>query len=241
VSCDEIRQQLPDHVLGTLPETELAAIRRHLRGCAGCRTEASDLDEGVALFASAAHVAEPPPVLRPQVMAVLAEEWSETEGEVRAHARPRLRLRWPAVATAAAVVAGILWAVAAQITAGSYRGDALAYRHVLETLGGTEIRVAALEPAPGSPVRGSAVVYDSMIEQSWVGVLVRAPGYTGEITVTISAPSGQSMELFPMEMERGRGDTWLATESDLTGFDTIRLTTADGRLLASCKVRAGDL
>lgn len=241
MSCDEVRQQLPDHVLGTLPKTELAAIRRHLRGCAGCRSEASDLDEGVALFASAAHVAEPPPELRPQVMAVLAEEWSETEGEVRARARPRLRLRWPAVAASAAVVAGILvWAVSAQITAGSYRGDALSYRHVLDTLGGTEVRVATLEPATGSPVRGSALVYDSMIEQSWVGVLVRAPGYTGEITATISSPSGQSIELFPMEIEGGRGDTWLATESDLTGFDTIRLTAADGRLLASCKVRSAD-
>lgn len=240
MSCDEVRQQLPDYVLGTLPEIELAAIRRHLRGCAGCRSEASDLDEGVALFASAAHVAEPPPELQAQVMSVLAEEWSETQGEVRA--RPRLALRWPAVATAAAVVAGILvWAVVAQIMAGSYREDALSYRHVLSTLGGSEIRVATLEPTTGSPVRGSALVYDSMIEQSWVGVLVRAPGYTGEITVTISAPSGQSMDLFPMEIEGGRGDTWLATESDLTGFDTIRLTAADGRLLASCKVRSGDL
>jgi hypothetical protein len=239
VSCDEVRQQLPDYVLGTLPETELAAIRRHLRGCAGCRSEASDLDEGVALFASAAHVAEPPPELQAQVMSVLAEEWSETQGEVRA--RPRPKFRWPAIATAAAVVAGILvWAVVAQIMAGSYRDDALAYRQVLNTLGGSEIRVATLVPTPGSPVRGSAVVYDSMIEQSWVGVLVRAPGYTGEITVTISAPSGRSMELFPMEVEEGRGDTWLATDSNLTGFDTIRLTSPDGRLLASCKVPPGD-
>jgi hypothetical protein len=239
VSCDEVRQQLPDYVLGTLPETELAAIRRHLRGCAGCRSEASDLDEGVALFASAAHVAEPPPELQAQVMSVLAEEWSETQGEVRA--RPRPRFRWPAIATAAAVMAGILvWAVVAQIMAGSYRDDALAYRQVLNTLGGSEIRVATLVPTPGSPVRGSAVVYDSMIEQSWVGVLVRAPGYTGEITVTISAPSGRSMELFPMEVEEGRGDTWLATDSNLTGFDTIRLTSPDGRLLASCKVPPGD-
>lgn len=241
VSCDEVRQQLPDHVLGTLPETELAAIRRHLRGCAGCRSEASDLDEGVALFASAAHVADPPPELQAQVMSVLAEEWSETDGEVRVRARRRRRPRWAAVATAAAAVAGVLvWAVVAQVMAASYRQDALAYRHVLDTLGGTEIRVAALEPEPGSPIRGSALVYDSMIEQSWVGVLVRAPGYAGEIEVRIYDPSGRWMELFPMEVEDGRGDTWLATDSDLTGFDTIRLTTPDGRLLASCKVLSGD-
>jgi hypothetical protein len=237
VSCDQVRQQLPDHVLGTLPETELAAVRRHLRGCAGCRAEATELDQGVALFASAAHVAAPPAELETRVMSVIAEEWSEGHSQTRV--RTGLRLRWPALAAAIMVVAGILTlAVAGQVTARSYRGDALAYRQFLNVLGGSEIRVAALEPEPGSPIRGSAMVYDSMVEQSWVGVLVRAPGYVGEIEVTLSSRSGQSIELFPMEVEDGRGDTWLASESDLTSFDTIRLTTPGGRLLASCRLRS---
>jgi hypothetical protein len=237
VSCDQVRQQLPDHVLGTLPEAELAAVRRHIRGCAGCRAEANELDQGVALFASAAHVVEPPPELETRVMSVIAEEWSEGQPEPRV--RGGLRLRGPAIAAAVLMLAGILaWAVAGQISARSYREDALAYRHVLDTLGGTEIRVATLEPEPGSPIRGSALVYDSTIEQSWVGVLVRAPGYTGEIVVTLASPSGRSIELFPMEVEDGLGDTWLATDSDLTAFDTLRLMTSDGRLLATCSLPA---
>jgi hypothetical protein len=81
-------------------------------------------------------------------------------------------------------------------------------------------------------------VYDSTIEQSWVGVLVRAPGYTGEIVVTLASPSGRSIELFPMEVEDGLGDTWLATDSDLTAFDALRLMTPDGRLLATCSLPA---
>ena len=77
MSCDAVRQQLPDYVLGTLSETETAAIRRHLRGCASCREDATELDQGVALFAGAAHVAEPPPDLKERVLAVLEEEWAE--------------------------------------------------------------------------------------------------------------------------------------------------------------------
>jgi hypothetical protein len=170
-------------------------------------------------------------------MSVMAEEWSEDHSQ--SSVRTGLRLRWVALAAAIMVVAGILvWAVAGQVTARSYRGDALAYRHFLNVLGGTEVRVGALQPEPGSPIQGSALVYDSMIEQSWAGVLVRAPGYTGEIEVTLSTRSGQSIELFPMEVEDGRGDTWLATESDLTSFDTIRLTTPQGQLLASCRLRS---
>ena len=55
MSCEEIQAQLPDYTLGTLSETEAAAVRRHLRACTGCRLEARTLDEGVAMFAGAAH------------------------------------------------------------------------------------------------------------------------------------------------------------------------------------------
>src|SRR2546427_6776369 len=77
MSCEEVREQLPDYSLGTLSDIEAAALRRHLRGCAGCRAEATKLDEGVALFASAAHAMEPPPELKSKVLGVLEEEWRE--------------------------------------------------------------------------------------------------------------------------------------------------------------------
>jgi len=34
MSCEEVREQLPDYSLGTLSDVESAALRRHLRGCA---------------------------------------------------------------------------------------------------------------------------------------------------------------------------------------------------------------
>ena len=64
MSCEEVRAQLPDYTLGTLSETEVAGVRRHLRACTGCRSEARILDEGVAMFAGAAHAMDPPPDLK---------------------------------------------------------------------------------------------------------------------------------------------------------------------------------
>ena len=64
MSCEEVRAQLPDYTLGTLSETEAAAVRRHLRACSGCRLEARTLDEGVTMFAGAAHAMDPPPDLK---------------------------------------------------------------------------------------------------------------------------------------------------------------------------------
>ena len=43
MKCEDLRQQLPDYTLGTISETETAAVRRHLRGCAACRAEADKL------------------------------------------------------------------------------------------------------------------------------------------------------------------------------------------------------
>src|SRR5207244_12900321 len=106
VKCEEVRQFLPDHVLGTLSETESAAVRRHLRACSSCRAESTELDGGVALFARAAHAAEPPPELRDRVMSVLEEEWAEVPARPPM-ARRRFVLGWQAVAAVLILVAGL--------------------------------------------------------------------------------------------------------------------------------------
>ena len=88
-TCEETRERLPEHVLGTLDETTDLAVRRHLRGCAGCRTEMGALGDGLALFAQAAHDAPPPPELQDRVLSQLADEWRDTT-EAEAHpADPR--------------------------------------------------------------------------------------------------------------------------------------------------------
>ncbi|MGH2572956.1 MAG: zf-HC2 domain-containing protein [Actinomycetota bacterium] len=237
--CEAVRHQVPDYVLATLPDTEMAEVRRHIRGCAACRKEARHLDEGVAMFADASHSADPPADLSGRVMSVLEEEWRE---EAPSRYRPRrLLARLPAVAAVVALLVGALtWGVVGQANTNRFREDALAYQEFLEVLGGTDVRVARLVAAPGSPVEASAVVYDSTREMSWVYIQVHAPGYRDDIHATISSHSAGSIELREVELLNGAGDTWLVTPRDISTFQTIRLTSPDGELLASGTVRPHD-
>jgi putative zinc finger protein len=241
VKCEESQQFLPDYALGTLSETESAAVRRHLRGCSACRAEAADLDEGVALFAGAAHAAEPPTELKDRVMAVLEEEW------VDAPARPlkvrgRFSVGWQAVAALLVVLAGLAaWAGVAQSKANRFRQDANNYRAFLGALGGKDVRVGRLEASPGLALEGSAVMYDSDRGQSWVLVLVRAPGLSGSASVTLQG-SGRTIELpFPLKFDPdGEGAAWLVTAADISHFDQVVLTDAREQVIARAHVRTGD-
>jgi hypothetical protein len=240
MSCEEVRAQLPDYALGTLPDMEAAAVRRHLRGCAGCRAEAATLDEGVALFASSAHQTEPPPELRDRVMAVLAEEWSETPEPRRR--LPRMMSRWPAMAAAVILIAAATFSAVSQVNARGYREDALHYRELLHALGGKDVRVTRLQPAQSVTLEGSAIVYDAeQGEQSWVLVLARAPGFPEEVTVSLETPGGRSISIpFHLKFDQDE-DAWtgFTTSSDLSSFHRVVLTTPGGRVVASGLIQEG--
>jgi putative zinc finger protein len=237
VSCDEIRGRLPDHVLGTLPEAEQAAVRRHVRGCAVCRAEAEQMDHGLALFGSVAHEVDPPPELEERVLNVLTEEWREpAEAPVRAKGFRRFSSRFLIpMAAAFVLLAGALgWAGVAQSRANTFREDSATYQRFLHALGGKDVRVATLKPAPGSSMTGSAILYDSDIGQSWVLVLVRSPGATGAVDVTLSGPNHPPVSLFPMKLDPdGDGAAWLVTSSNISGLRAVRLTDSSGTLVAS--------
>ena len=90
MTCDQIRELLPEHLLGSLEGSEDLEVRRHLRGCVACRDERMKLEEGVSALSRAVHDQEPPPELRDRVLGTLSEEWEESG---RAPATP-LPLRW---------------------------------------------------------------------------------------------------------------------------------------------------
>ena len=240
MSCEEVRAQLPDYTLGTLSETEAAAVRRHLRACSGCRLEARTLDEGVAMFAGAAHAMDPPPDLKARVMGVLAEEWVEApRPKVR---RTRSLLRWTALAAAIVALAGSLtWGAiehrnADRVRADSVRSisDAASYRLFLHALGGRDVRVVTFAPRSDVVVDGSAVLYDSDKGQSWVLVMARVPGYIGQLTVSLSSTNGHTISLQPLHVDgAGDGSTWLVTSTDISTFRTVTLRLPNGPVIAS--------
>src|SRR5205814_2152933 len=83
-------------------------------------------DQGVALFASAAHLADPPEALKERVLGVLADEWNEA-----AQPPPRrvpVARWWLAVAAAFVLLAGTLaFAGVAQSNASKWHDDAASY------------------------------------------------------------------------------------------------------------------
>ena len=238
MTCDEVRELLPEHLLGTLDGPEDLEVRRHLRGCAGCRTEMTALSEGVEWFARAAHDRTPPPELHDRVMTTLEREWRDTDAE-----HPDAPARWIGRAAAVVAVAVTLgWGLSQMHRANVSAEDAESYRTVLATLGGKEFRVGTLDAHVAHPFEGSVILYDSHEGQSWGIVLVRAPGVSGTATVTLSSTDGSgagrtTIDAGTLEFQPdGDAATWLVTSSDLTPFDRVTIRAEDGTVLATADI-----
>jgi Putative zinc-finger len=236
VTCDEARDLLAEHLLGTLDDVTDARVRGHLRGCGGCRREMGAMAEGIATFSRAAHEVQPPAELRDRVLDAVADEWTDTAPAKTARRPVR---RWMASAVAAAaVVASLGWGMSQANLANQYETKAKKYTGFLDALGGKNVRVGVVRPSTAEAISGSAVLYDSDVEQSWVLILVRAPGMSGEANVRLSSDSGRTIDLHPLEFSPG-GDSssWLVTSANLQAFDRVTITDATGRVIATANVQ----
>jgi hypothetical protein len=238
VTCDDVRDQLGDHLLGTLDEVTDAAVRSHLRSCGACRREMAAMAEGIETFSRAAHDVEPPDALRDRVLGAIAEEWSETRPSV---SRRRPARTWiGAAAAAAALVASLAWGTSQARIADRYEANAAKYEAFLRVLGGRNVRVGEFTPTGQQEIHGSAVLYDSDVEQSWVLVLVRAPGMSGTARVRLSSGSGKTIDMHPLEFsDGGESSSWLVTSANLARFDRLTIAAPSGPVLATAVVRAG--
>ena len=236
-TCDQVRPMLPDHALTSLEAADELSVRRHLRGCAGCRSELTALREGVAAFASA--LERPvPPELRERVLGVLEQEWTDTGDQVKATAT---RSRWDRVAVAAALIVAIAaggFAVVQRERARSAQEDATGYRTLLATLGGTGFRVGEVRPAPGANVQGSVVAYESSHDQSFVLVFLRTPDVVGNGQLIVSRTDGTSSDPVEIRFDR-RGDaaTWWVTDRTVATLADVTVIAPDGSVLATASLR----
>jgi hypothetical protein len=231
VTCEQAREQLAEHLLGTLDETADDEVRIHLRGCGSCRAELRAMADGVGTFATAAHDVEPPGELKARVLRTLDEEWSA------APVRDR-NGRLGRVAVIAALAAALAWGAAATIFALNNEEAAERYETFLAQLGGENVRVGALRAQGSQDLQGSVVIYESKVGQSWALVLCRAPGWEGTVNVTMLAGEERRIDLRPMELgPGGEGSTWLVTSSDLASYDRVNLWDENG-VLASAEIEA---
>jgi predicted anti-sigma-YlaC factor YlaD len=234
MTCDEVRELLPDHLLGTVAGSADLEVRRHLRGCSACRHELAVLGEGLSQFARAAHDVDPPDELRGRVQSVLQQEWIDRAP------RPARR-RWiaaaPVAAAIAIVVASLGWGISSNHRADLAAADAGSYRRLLGSLGGDEFRIGALQRAGAQPVDGTVLLYDSHDDQSWGVVLVRAPGLSGTATVALESDDGRTIPLRDLEFAPdGDAADWIVTGSSLVGFDRLTIRLPDGSVLARARV-----
>jgi hypothetical protein len=246
MTCEETRDLLAEYLLGSLDDVLTAKVDRHLRGCAACREELATLSDGVSALALATHDEVPPAELRDRVLGVLDDEWTDAgrstsaPGDAAAPRHPSTVRRGWLVAVAAAVVVAIValgWGGVAQRQASRAQAQAAEYDRFLGALGGEGVRVGSLASATDPSLEGSAVVYDSKVGQSWVMVLIRAPGLTGPLHATLATPSGSPISLRPLTLgPDGDGSTWLVTGKDLHPYDRVTVTDDTGTVVASGSV-----
>ena len=256
MTCDEVREVLPEHVLGTLDEVADAGVRAHLRGCGACRQDAFVLADGLDMVARA-HELEPPEEVRAAVLDSLADEWRDAEDAERgasaarsishpSQVRPRKRVvAWIGIAAAFVLVLGSVGfalranhhANVAVAEAAHSRAEASRYEDFLGVLGGQNVRVGSLRPTTTTKVDGSVVVYDSAKQQSWVLALVQAPGLEGVGKVTLSSANGKTLTLHPMPFAQGgEASTFMVTSSTLKEFNSATLYGPSGETLGRATI-----
>ena len=234
MTCNDARERLPEHLLGTIEEVEDLEVRRHLRACSGCRAELAALGEGLSQFARASHDRPPPDELRGRVLGILAEEWRD----VPVTPPGNRSFRWIAwVGVAATFVAVASWGAVQSHRADTVASTASSYTRLLDALGGKDFRVGTLHAAGPQLIEGSVVLYDSQGDQSWGLVLVRAPGMIGNATPTLSSSDGQMIRMLPLKFSNeGDASSWLVTYKKLKGFDHLTVTSSDGTVVATASL-----
>lgn len=231
MKCEQAKELLTEHLLGSLEGPEELELRRHLRGCSACRAELSALSQGVASLALAAHDVQPPGELKGRVLSALEEEWREApEGTPR---RRRAVPAWIAAAAVFLLLAGSLaWGMNQNRRALRAEAESARYDSFLAALGGEAVRVGTIQPTGDRALEGSAVIYDSKVGQSWVLVLVRAPGMSGVLRPSVSCDCGSSVRMRPIQLDKsGEGSSWLVTGANLRSFNRIALLDAGGSLV----------
>jgi putative zinc finger protein len=247
VNCVAVREQLPELAVGVLSPREQVSLERHLEWCAGCRKEAAELGQAAATFAFALAPAPLPAGLEDRVVADVG----------RAAARPRAGRRTrtviAAVIAAAIAIASLGWGAvmagraqrfaerAAQ--AEQAKSQALAqFQRVLDTLPfqarADETHLGQLAPTPAIQRGGGAVLQlVSPTRLDFVVVIVNGLPSDPSLApyrVTLKDARGRVLQggtIAKLDADGGGQAFRQFRNTDLTGFTTVLVRDASGRLV----------
>ncbi len=257
MSCVEVRGMLAEFAIGVLPTRERTEVERHLRWCAGCRKEASELGTAAVTLAFALEQAPVPPGLGDRVVARVRES-AGVPGTTR-RARASIGLAVAAMVTVAALgwgaaMAGRAERFADQAAAAEARRSAALkqFDQVLSdlvprtTLSTDETHLGQLAPTAGRFGGGAVLQLVSPTRLDFVIVLVNGldPRDVAAIPyrVTLQNAADETLRIGRIQAldQAGGADVYRQFEDrDLTGFTTVKVRDASGDVVLSGAVDQG--
>ena len=246
MTCVEVRELLPELAVGDLPDTEVAEVERHLRWCAGCRKEATELGSAAATVGFALPQAQVPTGLGDRIVGRIRHT-AGAPGSAR-------RMRMAAAATIAALVAvsGLGWGAVmagraerfADRAAEAERRQAQAleeFQKILvqlvpgQELPAQETFLGQLAPQQGGKGGGAALELVSPTRIDFVIVMVSGldPLDTEALPyrVTLANPEGEVIRVGKIPELDADGAADLIRQFDdreLAGFTEVQVTDAHG-------------
>jgi hypothetical protein len=247
VNCLAVRELLPEFAVGVASARDRQEVERHLRWCAGCRKESSDLEQAASSFAFALAPAAVPDGLRDRIVQRVRRA-SGTPGRSR-----RLRTTAAAVIAASVAVASLGWgAVMAgradrfeQRAAEAQQSRAEAIERFLDLLAepipgqpvsSEEVRLAQLAPAAGGRGGGFALQLGGPRTIDFTLVIVNGldttDAYRLPYRVQLFNASGEMLRAGRIEELDADGGAELFRQfahAELTGFTIVRIVDATGQ------------
>jgi hypothetical protein len=254
VTCVEVRELLPELAVGVLTGSDEAEVERHLRWCAGCRKEATELGSAAAVVAFALTPAQVPPGLGDRVVGRIRRA-AGAPGSIR-------RFRTAAAATIAALVAvsGLGWGAVMAGRAERFADRAAEaeqrqfnsledFRKVLSqlvpapSLPNQETFLGQLAPTRGGDGGGAALELVSPKKIDLLVVMVAGldPLDTEALPyrVTVSNATGEVLrvgKILELDADGAADLVHQFPDHDLAGFTEVQVTDARGALVLAGNV-----
>jgi len=249
VTCLEVRDRLAEFALGVLPEDVAADVERHLEWCPGCRREAAELHQGLAVVAGSLPPAEPSPALEERIVARMAA--TSAEPKRRAAGRTRRSVLTLAAALFAAVILAVgamSWAVAERGRIESFKETAAQqkalidrFRTVIDDLPGGGLRTQAdLKPILAGDGSGLALISTDPTPNAddWIFVSAIIPsGANNGYTMEVTNQDGRPIAGGPMSAQGpGRFLAYDITGEDLSRAQYVTVYDGGGQAVLSGRV-----